>query len=222
MVLSYARAALLSGERAWRYGGEPGRAKMRPMSKPVSAKDQELPSGLLDESGRDRLHIGGTVRKDGWKVLNALPGDHVDFVGDVRDLSQFSDASFDVVYGSHIMEHLGYNADLPKVVGEIARILRPGGRFFVSVPDLETLCRLFLHPQSTFEDRYNIMRMMFGGQVDQYDYHYVGLWDQLLVLVLFKNGFANAYRVPRFPFFNDTSATEYGGIPISVNLVAVK
>jgi predicted SAM-dependent methyltransferase len=182
----------------------------------------ELPEGLLDETGKDRLHIGGTVRKDGWQVLNALQGDHVDHLGDLRDLSRFGDGSFDMVYASHVFEHLGYQKDLPAALRAVARILRPGGRFFVSVPDLDTLTRLFTHPQATMELRYALMRMMFGGQVDEYDFHFVGLWDEYLARLLFESGFTNVFRVPEFSFFQDTNTLKVGGVLISLNMVAVK
>ena len=38
-----------------------------------------------------KLHIGGQTTKDGWKILNIQKKDGVDFVGDLTDLSQFSD-----------------------------------------------------------------------------------------------------------------------------------
>ena len=38
-----------------------------------------------------KLHIGGQTTKDGWKILNIQKKDGVDFVGDLSDLSQFSD-----------------------------------------------------------------------------------------------------------------------------------
>lgn len=181
-----------------------------------------LPKGLLLESGEDRLHIGGSVRKAGWKNLNIVPGEHVDYVCDMRDLSTFADGSFDMVYASHVLEHLGYQRDLKEALASISRILRKGGRFFVSVPDLEVLSRLFSHPQANRELRFTVMRMMFGGQLDAHDYHYVGLWDDYLAHLLFSAGFADVYRAPEFPFFDDTSRSKIGGVLISLNMVAVK
>lgn len=182
----------------------------------------ELPKGLLDETGADRLHIGGTARKEGWQVLNVVPGAHVDHLGDLRDLSRFADGSFDVVYASHVMEHLGYRAELGAAVSSIFRILRPKGRFFVSVPDLEILARLFVHPQADRAMRFAVMRMMFGGQMDEHDFHKGGIWDEYLAHTLFSTGFREVYRVPEFPFFDDTSRMKIGSVAISLNMVAVK
>lgn len=177
---------------------------------------------LLEIRGAARLHIGGTQPVEGWKILNISQKPGVDYVGDVRDLSQFNDDSFDAVYASHVLEHLGYQRELSAVLSAICRILRPAGKFFVSVPDLNTLCRLFLHQQLTKQDRFEIMRMMFGGQVDEHDYHFVGLTDEFLADFLSQAGFKEIYRVPEFKFFNDMSSLRFGGVPISVNLVALK
>ncbi len=183
---------------------------------------QSIPPELLQERGEHRLHVGGKEARDGWKVLNALPADYVDYLGDLRDLSQFADASQDMVYASHILEHLGYQTDLPHVLAEVARILKPGGRLLASVPDLETLCRLFLHEELDMRARFQVMRMMFGGQVDAYDFHFVGLNDEMLASFLQNARFSQVYRVPDFGIFDDTSSMRFGGVPISLNMVAVR
>jgi predicted SAM-dependent methyltransferase len=53
--------------------------------------------------------------------------------------------------------------------------VKQGGTVMISVPDLETLCHLFIHPQITPKDRHHIMRIIFGAQVDPHDFHYAGL-----------------------------------------------
>lgn len=45
-------------------------------------------------------------------------------VGDAADLSAFEDASFDVVYGANVLHHV----DIAHCLGEVRRVLRPGGR----------------------------------------------------------------------------------------------
>jgi SAM-dependent methyltransferase len=52
-------------------------------------------------------------------------------VGDVRDLP-FSDASFDAVYSMGTIEHFD---ETERAVSEIARVLKPGGRAIVGVPN---------------------------------------------------------------------------------------
>ena len=53
-----------------------------------------------------KLHIGGKIKKDGWKILNIQKNPEVDFIGDLSDLSQFQDESIEEIYASHVLEHL--------------------------------------------------------------------------------------------------------------------
>jgi len=182
----------------------------------------QTPNELLQIQGKDHLHIGGKEAREGWKLLNIQAAAGVDYVGDIRDLSQFPDASFDAIYGSHVLEHVGYQKALGDVLKSIHRILRPGGKFLVSVPDLDVLCRLFVHEQMTANDRFFMMQMMFGGQTDEHDFHYVGLNAEFLSQYLQQAGFREVYRVSEFGIFDDTSSMRYQGALISLNLVAIK
>ena len=170
-----------------------------------------------------RLHIGGQARSDGWEVLNANAAPYVDHVGNANELSRFADNTFDEIYASHVVEHLDYNGELQNTLKEWHRVLTPGGRFFVSVPDLAVLAKLFLDTERlTFEDRFLVMRMMFGGHIDKYDYHVVGLDEQFLAVFLHASGYVNIRRVQNFGIFNDTSAMLFKGVAISLNMIAEK
>ena len=170
-----------------------------------------------------RLHIGGTVVREGWEILNALTEPWVDHVGQAEDLTRFADNTFVELYASHVLEHLGYRSDLPVALKEWYRVLAPEGRLMVSVPDLEALCELYLQRNSLDSgDRFSIMRMMFGGQLDQYDFHLVGLDEGLLVSFLADAGFADIQRVNDFGLFVDSSTLNFAGRPISLNLQAWK
>ena len=48
--------------------------------------------GEPPESGI-KLHIGGWEKREGWKILDALPGPLVDYVGNCNDLSFLDDES---------------------------------------------------------------------------------------------------------------------------------
>jgi predicted SAM-dependent methyltransferase len=169
-----------------------------------------------------KLHIGGWEKRPGWLILDALPGPFVDYVGNCRDLSFLSDNGCSEVYASHVLEHLGYNGEFQKALKEIYRVLKPGGRLRASVPDLETLCRLFLQPSLSSADRFHVMRMMFGGRTTDYDVHYVGLNFEFLGGFLQETGFRDIRRVPGFGLFNDTSTLLFGNVPISLNVEAWK
>jgi predicted SAM-dependent methyltransferase len=169
-----------------------------------------------------KLHIGGQEKREGWAILDALPGPIVDYVGNCNDLSFLAGSSCSEVYASHVLEHLGYNGELQKTLKDIHRVLKPGGRLRASVPDLETLCKLFLHPSLDGPGRFHIMRMMFGGRTTNYDVHYVGLTFEFLGTFLQEAGFHDIRRVQEFGLFQDTSTLRFGGVPISLNVEARK
>ena len=170
-----------------------------------------------------RLHIGGQVRTPGWEVLNALAAPCVDHVCNANDLSQFDDATFDQLYASHLVEHLDYKDELHKTLVEWLRVLVPGGTLYVSVPDLDTLSGLLLEKNRlNIDERFFVMRMIFGGHVDEYDYHAVGLNQDFLASFLHSAGYVNIRRVQNFGLFQDTSSMVFKGVAISLNMVAEK
>ena len=169
-----------------------------------------------------RLHIGGREKRDGWKILDALPGPDVDFVGSCNDLSFLPDESCSEIYASHVFEHLGYDHELPVALTHVYRVLKPGGRFRVSVPDLEMLCRLFLHPSLDGDGRWSVMRMMFGGRTSEQDVHQSGLTLEFMLAFLGELGFRDIKRVQAFGLFDDSSTLTFGGVPVSLNIEAWK
>lgn len=169
-----------------------------------------------------KLHIGSQIRAAGWTTLDIQPGPGVDIVGNCVDLRIFADNSIETIYASHVLEHLGYQNDLRQALAEWHRVLVPGGTLMASVPDLDTLCRMFVHPDVSADDRISIMRMMFGGQCDPYDFHYVGLNFEFLSYFLGEAGFTDLARVKSFGLFEDTSEQTLNGAPISLNVTARK
>jgi predicted SAM-dependent methyltransferase len=170
-----------------------------------------------------RLHIGGQVRTPGWEVLDANAGPSVDHVSNASDLHIFEDNSFDQIYASHVVEHFDYQNQLIESLKEWCRVLTPAGILCVSVPDLDVLARLFVdRTLLSAQDRFLVMRMIFGGHIDKYDYHLVGLNEEFLTGYLQAAGFTDMRRIKDFGLFHDTSSMRLKEIPISLNMVAVK
>ena len=169
-----------------------------------------------------RLHVGGQIPHPDWKILDVRPGPHVDYVGHCTDLTEFDDASVTEIYASHVIEHLGYMRELPTALREFNRVLIPGGIARIGVPDLPTLCALYLDPEMNSEDRYQIMRIMYGGQRNEADFHNTGFNEELLKSYLEKAGFADVARVDNFGLFDDNSRYAFKGRPISLNVCARK
>jgi len=170
-----------------------------------------------------KLNIGGKERAEGWEVFNIVPAPFVDHQGNASDLSRFGDETFEEIYASHVLEHFDYGKDMKAVLLEWKRVLKKGGRLYVSVPDLDTLARLILDKNRfNIDERYFIMQMMFGGHQDQYDYHCIGLNQDFLVSYLLETGYVNLRRTVDFGIFNDTSTLRFKDIPVSLNVIAEK
>ena len=87
---------------------------------------------------------------------------------------------------------------------------------------MDVLCHFFVSPLADKKTKFHTMRMIFGGQVDKYDYHYFG-WNYEFMNGYLRNaGFSKVDKVVSFGLFNDTSDYKPYGFPISLNVIAVK
>tara|TARA_B100000965_G_C19402327_1_gene673821 strand:+ start:244 stop:753 length:510 start_codon:yes stop_codon:yes gene_type:complete len=168
-----------------------------------------------------KLNIGGESKKEGWKILNIQKKPDIDFIGNINNLDQFEDESCEEIYASHIIEHVDQKTVLNTLKG-INRILKKNGKFYISVPDMDSLCHFFISPLANKKIKFHVMRMIFGGQVDEYDYHYFGWNYEFLNDYLTQAKFSEIKRVQSFGLFDDTSDFKPYGFPISLNVIATK
>jgi SAM-dependent methyltransferase len=82
---------------------------------------------------KNKLNIGcGPDIKPDYINLDSLKLDGVDVVHNLNRIPYpFPDGQFDEIHASHVLEHVD---DLIAVMGEIRRLLRPGGRLIARVP----------------------------------------------------------------------------------------
>lgn len=73
-----------------------------------------------------------------WVNIDKHPSRSVrpDIVADASSLP-FGDATADAVYCGHLLEHLGYEDELPAVLAEVRRVLLPGGAACFVGPDYD-------------------------------------------------------------------------------------
>lgn len=100
------------------------------------------------------LHVGPGHRKNGaklpaafqdseWKEirLDIDPANEPDIVGSMLDMAAVANGSADAIYSAHNIEHV-YACEVPQVLKEFLRVLKPEGFLVVTCPDLQTVCQL--------------------------------------------------------------------------------
>lgn len=99
------------------------------------------PIRILDVGGTHEFwSLMGLEQSDSVKVVLLNVGPQVvpspqfeSVIGDARNLTQYADGAFDVVFSNSVIEHLGPSkADLAKMAGEVMRV---GKRYFVQTPN---------------------------------------------------------------------------------------
>jgi predicted SAM-dependent methyltransferase len=74
---------------------------------------------------------------------------------------------------------------------------------------------LFVRPEVKGGDKVFVMRMMFGGQIDDTDFHCIGFDLEILGVHLHMAGFEDIRRVPSFGLFQGSSIQDFHGIQLA-------
>jgi predicted SAM-dependent methyltransferase len=116
------------------------------------------------------LNLGcGDIFHPAWKNIDIQSqSEHVQAC-DLRRGLPFGSETFDVVYHSHVFEHLRPSETSPFLT-EIKRVLKQGGIMRVVVPDLERIVQIYLEKLKSAEE---------GGTTSDYDWMVIELLDQL-------------------------------------------
>jgi SAM-dependent methyltransferase len=84
-----------------------------------------------------QLNAGcGAHYVDGWLNVDVEERHRADVHADLADLP-LADGSVTRVFAAHVLEHLGYDKQLPQVLAEFRRVLAPDGELCVVGPDIE-------------------------------------------------------------------------------------
>ena len=90
------------------------------------------------------LEIGsGTLPLIGFETLNIQNGKNVDYVWDASKKLPFKDDAFELIYASHILEHIPWY-QIDDVIKEWVRVLKIGGNIEVWVPNGLKICKLLI------------------------------------------------------------------------------
>ena len=128
-------------------GGASLELELKQLAEPyVEAQLRDL---KIDESTRHlKLHIGaGASRLPGWVNIDNFPAE---LALDVTWGLPFGDGAADYVFMSHILEHLFYPEGALMLLREVNRVLAPGGRLRVIVPDVEKCLKAYVEQDETF------------------------------------------------------------------------
>lgn len=80
-------------------------------------------------------------RTEAWCEIRVdiEPAVQPDVVGTITDLSAVPDDAADALFSSHNLEHV-FAHEVPLALAEFRRVLKPGGRMVLTMPDLEAVC----------------------------------------------------------------------------------
>ena len=85
------------------------------------------------------LEIGpGFNRLEGFETLNIIDGRSVDYIADISSAMPFSNDSFDLIYASHVIEHVPWFLQ-KQLFSELNRIIKPNGKIEIWVPDFSKI-----------------------------------------------------------------------------------
>lgn len=125
--------------------------------------------GLIDFRGKDVLSFAAetaigilAAEARSYKTSNFPEANGADFSFNMEDID-LPDASYDLIICSHILEHV----DDRKALGELFRILRPGGQLVFMVPVIEGWDRTYENPAIRTERE----RHIHFGQFDHVRYY---------------------------------------------------
>jgi len=120
------------------------------------------------------------------------------FNDDIITIATIKDASVDVVFSAHSLEHLSIR-DAYCALRRWSNVLKIGGKLYLSMPDLKLIARELLEESLTY-DRYQILRFALYGyqvpntaprdsiEVDPSQFHYSGFCLQEMVETLQSYG----------------------------------
>ncbi|MCX6717349.1 MAG: methyltransferase domain-containing protein [Candidatus Taylorbacteria bacterium] len=114
------------------------------------------------------IHLGcGNKNNNEYINVDALPFPRVHYISRVEKLSMFPNNYADLVYASHVLEHVSH-LQLLDVLHEWKRIIKPGGTLRLSVPDFDKIISIYETENKKIE---SIIGPLMGGQDYDFNFH---------------------------------------------------
>ena len=106
---------------------------------------------------------------DGYLHIDITNHPHVDIVHDIAHLSDlFDEGEVDEIYACHVLEHFSRH-EVENVLRDWHHVLRVGGSLRIAVPDFGSVVDHY----NEFHNLPQFMGLLYGGQTDPYNFHYV-------------------------------------------------
>lgn len=191
------------------------------VSVPPKVKDASFLNGgplWLNLGGAGEGFVDSSV--SGFLTVDLREGPGTDVVADISDLSLFRTDSVEIVFASQVLEHFPI-AKTVDVLKEWKRVLMPGRKLYVSVPDFDQAVKLYQKCGLTQWLKYHL----WGDQKHALNYHYVCFTFASLAKDLIDAGFSDVKRLKDFPFQvkgGSTLRDTVTGELISLNVEATK
>ena len=94
------------------------------------------------------LHLGcGQRVLPGATHIDLADFPHIEFAHDFRSLPMLDASSCDGIYASHCFEYID-PSEVPTVLADWKRVLKPGGILRLAVPDFAALCALYMETKN--------------------------------------------------------------------------
>jgi predicted SAM-dependent methyltransferase len=185
------------------------------------------PGYPVNQNSKINIHLGcGEINSPEFINVDTRFFPHLHHVHDVCELSIFMDGFADLIYASHILEHVSM-LKLNQVLNEWKRILKKGGILRVAVPNFETIVKIYEDKNCNIDA---IWMPLMGGQEYPDNFHRAVFNKNYLSKLLLECGFTEVRewdpnRVDNHNF-NDWASVRYEvsgkTYPISLNLEAIK
>jgi hypothetical protein len=127
----------------------------------------------------DRLNLGcGFDLRPGYLNVDLKDFHSPDLVADIRELTMLPPGHYREILAIDCLEHLP-RTDTDRALAEWRRLLAPGGRLYLQVPDLAGIARR-LAAASTADDQRGVIQQLFGTQAYTGDFHLTSFTDLTL------------------------------------------
>ena len=137
-----------------------------------------------------KLNLGCYDKKlPGFVNVDIREDANPDVLDDAFQLNTINDDSVEVIYSSHMLEHLSYENAKSAINVWYAKLVK-GGILRLAVPDFESICKRYVYKGNIEE----VLHSVCGSQKHEFDFHY-NIFDETRLTKLLKTaGFTSVNR----------------------------